>query len=229
MIDLSVDGSIRDRWSGDAILAVVGLQDLADTASSSPQLKAEIKSTISELRAEGEAILDDPVVQRMRATFKAMPDMDPSRYRPASEALIRRCMEKDFIRINPVVDVNNMLSVHFRIPLGIYDLDSVSANCSYRIGYTGENYTTISQAVKNAEGKLVLADSAGVVGSPVSDSGRAIIRRETSRVVVVAYLPFDTSTAEAERINGEIEEAFVRYFGAKPTKRAVVTGYVTPV
>src|SRR3954452_25603211 len=34
MIDFSVEGSIRDRWSGEAILAVVGLQDLADTESS---------------------------------------------------------------------------------------------------------------------------------------------------------------------------------------------------
>jgi DNA/RNA-binding domain of Phe-tRNA-synthetase-like protein len=222
MIELSLDSNVRDRWSGEAVLGLIVLEDLIDTTTTSPQLKAEIKSMISELRAKGTAILDDPVVQRMRATFKAMPDMDPSRYRPASEALIRRCLEKDFVRINPIVDVNNILSIRLRVPLGIYDLDRMSPACSYRTGDAGETYTTISQMIKNADGKLVLADASGIVGSPVSDSGRAAIRKETARVVVIAYLPFDTGTVEAESINAEIEAAFVRHFCAKPTQRVIL-------
>ena len=222
MIQLSLDSSVRDRWAGEAVLGLIVLEDLTDTTTTSPHLKAEIKSTISELRAKGSAVLDDPVVQRMRATFKAMPDMDPSRYRPASEALIRRCVEKDFVRINPIVDVNNVLSIRLRIPLGIYDLDRISLACSYRIGTAGETYSTISQMVKTADGKLVLADASGIVGSPVSDSGRAVIRNETARVAVIAYLPFETGTVEAETINAEIEAAFVRHFRAKPAQRLIL-------
>lgn len=156
MIELTLDRNVRDRWSGEAVLGLIVLEDLLDTTTTSPQLKAEIKSMISDLRAKGTAILDDPVVQRMRATFKAMPDMDPSRYRPASEALIRRCLEKDFVRINPIVDVNNILSIRLRVPLGIYDLDRISPACSYRIGDADETYATISQMVKNADGNWSL-------------------------------------------------------------------------
>jgi len=222
MIELTLDSAVRERWSGEAVLGLVRLEGLADTATAGPQLKAEIKSTIAELRGKGNAILEDPVVQQMRNTFKAMPDMDPSRYRPASESLIRRCLEKDFIRINPVVDVNNVLSIRLRVPLGVYDLDRMASACTYRIGYAGETYATISQMVKNADGKLVLADSSGVIGSPVADSGRAVIRDETTGVAVVAYLPFGTGRGKAENINEEIEAAFVRYFRARPTQRVVL-------
>ena len=222
MIELTLDSGVRDRWSGEVALGLVSLEGLANAATAGPALKAEIKSTISELRAKGNTVLEDPVVQRMRTTFKAMPDMDPSRYRPASESLIRRCLEKDFLRINPIVDVNNLLSIRLRVPLGIYDLERMASACTYRIGHAGETYATISQMVKNADGKLVLADSSGVIGSPVADSGRAIIRNETTRVAVVVYLPFDTATGDAEKMNEEIEAAFVRHFSARAAQRTVL-------
>jgi len=121
----------------------------------------------------------------MRATFRAMPDMDPSRYRPASEALIRRSLDKGLYRIGPLVDVNNLLSIRLRVPIGIYNLDQVvPANWIYRLGYPGESYLSISNQPKNASGKLVVADSGGVIGSPVIDSGRAAIRGEASQILL---------------------------------------------
>lgn len=158
----------------------------------------------------------------MRATFNAMPDMNPSRYRPSSESLIRRCLTKDIAQINPIVDLNNVLSMTLRIPLGVYDARCLHPSCTYRIGHQGETYTTIAQALKNAGGKLVLADPAGVVGSPVTDSGRALIGSETNHVVVIAYVPFETSTAEAEQICVGIEAAFVGAFDGELVQRVVV-------
>ena len=151
----------------------------------------------------------------MRATFRAMPDMDPSRYRPASESLIRRCLDKGLYRIRPLVDVNNLLSIRLRVPIGIYSFDqAVPASWIYRLGYPGESYLTISNQPKSGSGKLVVADSSGVIGSPVADSGRAAIYGEVSRISLIVYFPFYTSKDEAEEMVREVVQAFGQFFNS---------------
>ncbi|HJQ69152.1 MAG TPA: phenylalanine--tRNA ligase beta subunit-related protein [Blastocatellia bacterium] len=138
--------------------------------------------------------------------------MDPTRYRPASEALIRRCLDKDIFRINPLVDTNNLLSIRLQIPLGIYDIDRIEqSEWTYRVGREGESYLTISNQEKSASGKLVIADLEGVIGSPVADSGRAAIGSESKNILVIAYLPFDTGNEEAEGHLDLIESTFTNY------------------
>jgi len=227
MINLTIDPEVRNRWSGAAVLGILEMQNLKTTPLPST-FKQEVATCLSEIRAKGEAVFDEPAIRRMRATFKAMPDMDPTRYRPASEALIRRFLTKDFFRINPIVDINNLLSVRSRVPLGVYDGERLHSACTYRTGAPGESYMTISEASKSAEGKLVLADPAGVVGSPVSDSGRAIIRDDTSHAVMIAYLPFDTSIDDAYHLCEMFEAEFLRYLGGESLQRVVMTSDASP-
>jgi len=159
----------------------------------------------------------------MRDTFRAMPDMDPGRHRPASEALIRRCLEKDLFRIKPLVDVNNPLSMRLRLPLGIYDLTELgSATWTYRLGFAGERYLTISQQPKSADGKLVLADNQGVIGSPIADSGRAPIRDRVGRVGVIAFLPFGFARDLAAQVASEIERSFERFFQPEAAESRII-------
>lgn len=152
-----------------------------------------------------------------------MPDMDPARYRPSSEALIRRFLEQGFFRINPFVDFNNLLSARLQLPLGIYDLDRVPASrWTYRIGRDGETYQTFSQQPKNAEGKLVIADEAGIFGDPVADSGRASISAQTTHLAVVAYLPLDASNTEGEAAAAEIKSTFMEQFRAASATSQII-------
>lgn len=213
MIDITIDKSVRELWIGDAFLAVVHVSRLIANQGQEHKLETLIHSVLSELCTVGPDALADPMVQRMRSTFRAMPEMDPARYRPASESLIRRCLDKGLFRISPLVDTNNILSVQLRIPLGIYCLDeNTMAKWVYRIGYSEETYITISGQVKSAEGKLVIADHEGVIGSPVADSGRAAIKESSDNVSVVAYLPLEMTLREADLIVQAIESAFISIF-----------------
>jgi DNA/RNA-binding domain of Phe-tRNA-synthetase-like protein len=83
---------------------------------------------------------------------------------------------------------------------------------TYRIGYHEESYLTLSGQVKSAQGKLVVADQEGVIGSPVAYSSRAAIIGEPDNVMVIAYLPLETTTREVEHIVREIESAFTSIF-----------------
>ncbi|MBI5867139.1 MAG: hypothetical protein HZB43_02420 [candidate division Zixibacteria bacterium] len=183
----------------------------------------EVRGLEAELKTLGKDVLLEGRVQAMRTMFRAMPDMDPTRYRPSSEALVRRFSDSGFFRINPLVDTNNLLSARLRIPLGIYDLGRLPQSpWVYRIGHHGESYQTFSGQPKNAAGKLVLADSEGVFGSPVADSGRASISPETRHVAVVGYLPLDIAAEEADRVAGVIEDGFNRYFNPVSKERQVI-------
>jgi DNA/RNA-binding domain of Phe-tRNA-synthetase-like protein len=209
MLEINVADAVKLRWSGEVALAVCQLDGCDNVTSLGSRFDAEHAEVVDQLRVQGKSLLEEERPKRMRATFRAMLDMDPSRYRPASEALIRRCLEKGLFRINPLVDVNNLTSVKLRMPLGIYDLARVpSCSWVYRLGNVGETYKTLSGQEKNADGKLVLADMHGVVGSPVVDSGRAAVHPETSRVAVIAFLPCGTSRSEGAQVAEQIEHAF---------------------
>lgn len=191
--------------------------------ASESELAGEVRALEAELKAAGKEMLQESRVQAMRTMFWAMPDMDPTRYRPSSEALLRRFSDSGFFRINPLVDTNNLLSAQLRIPLGIYDLGRLPESpWVFRIGHAGESYLTFSGQPKNAEGKLVIADRDGVFGSPVADSGRASISVETRHFVIVGYLPFEIATDEADQIACVIEHGFSRHFKTVSQERQVI-------
>ena len=224
MIELKIDASVLKAWSGETILASFFMGEYNKNQTDKKRITEIIDSEISNLKKKGNAIHENPSILRMRRTFRAMPNMDPLRYRPASEALIRRCLNKGFFQINPLVDINNLLSIRFRVPLGIYDIDKVaSTSWTYRIGLPSEDYYTISKHSKKAEGKLVLADSVGIIGSPITDSGRANISEETNRVLVVIFLPFEATQSEPEQIVSNVEGLFYALFSPKEARCQIIS------
>src|SRR5262245_1178345 len=75
---------------------------------------AELRQRAGErARAEWslETLSADPTVAAVRSLFRAA-GCDPTRYRPSSEALLRRLLKgEELPEIHPFVDLNNCLSV----------------------------------------------------------------------------------------------------------------------
>ncbi len=68
-------------------------------------------------RYEGSALTDDPTVTALRKLFRRA-GTDPTRYRPSSEALLRRLVKgEDLPLIHPFVDINNCLVRRARSPV----------------------------------------------------------------------------------------------------------------
>ncbi len=135
-----------------------------------------------------ESLSQDKIIKLVREMFKAF-GTDPTKYRPSAEAMIRRIIkDKGLYRINNVIDINNLVSVRYRVPIGVYDLAAVNGHMAYiDIGSEGEKYTGITGREYNAEGKPVLKDSSGIFGSPIADSGRTMIKDSTDSLLVVFY------------------------------------------
>ena len=115
---------------------------------------------------------------------------DPTRYRPSSEALLRRVLKgQGLYQINTAVDVNNLCSLEFLLPMCIYDLRNVKGQIRVRIGEPGEEYPGIGRQVFQAAHKVIIADDAGIMGSTVSDSERTKVTTTTTDILMAIYAP----------------------------------------
>lgn len=112
---------------------------------------------------------------------------DPSRYRPASEALIRRMLlGKQLYQRDTLVDLVNLASIAFGYSIGGFDADKFEGDTlTLGVGKAGEPYEGIGRGNINIEGLPVYRDSLGGVGTPTSDNERTKMMSDTSHLVVL--------------------------------------------
>ena len=125
-------------------------------------------------------------IQATRRVYKAC-GKDPSRYRPASEQLIRRMLQgKELYQIDTLVDLINLASIRYGYSIGGFDADKfVGDTLTLGIGRAGEPYEGIGRGMLNIEGLPVYRDQLGGVGTPTSDNERTKITLDTRHLVVL--------------------------------------------
>lgn len=112
---------------------------------------------------------------------------DPSRYRPASEALIRRMLQgKKLYQIDTLVDLVNLASIAYGYSIGGFDADKFEGETlTLSVGKAGEPYEGIGRGMINIEGLPVYRDEKGGVGTPTSDNERTKMELKTTHLVVL--------------------------------------------
>lgn len=154
----------------------------------SEELWQEIDAFSVRYRAEltTESLKQLPAIEATRRVYRAC-GKDPSRYRPASEALIRRMLQgKELYRVNTLVDVINLASIKFGYSIGGFDAAKfVGDGLTLGIGRAGEPYEGIGRGTLNIEGLPVYRDAEGGVGTPTSDHERTKITLSTTHLAVL--------------------------------------------
>lgn len=133
-----------------------------------------------------ESLKDLPSIAATRRVYKAC-GKDPSRYRPASEQLIRRMLQgKDLYQIDTLVDLVNVASIAYGYSIGGFDADKfVGDTLTLGVGREGEPYEGIGRGMLNIAGLPVYRDTKGGVGTPTSDNERTKMTLETTHLVVL--------------------------------------------
>jgi DNA/RNA-binding domain of Phe-tRNA-synthetase-like protein len=149
---------------------------------------------------------DIPGAAETRALFHRL-DIDPTKHRPSSEALLRRVLQgKGLPEVNAVVDVCNLCSLEHQLPFGLYDRAVVQGPVHVRVGRDGEGYPGIRKQRVHLGGRLLLADQVGAFGAPTSDSERTSVTPETTGLLLVAFGPAerggDQMIAALEHVSG---------------------------
>jgi len=173
-----------------------------DDCDVSGVLAGEMERARGEHRIE--TLAEEPVVAGMRRLFRAA-GCDPTRYRPASEALLRRVLKGgDLPAIHPFVDVNNCLSLRLAVPCCVMAEGSFEPPFVVRAGMEGEEYESLRGALSLAK-RPILVDVIGPCDTPISGSRRVMIQPDTRQVSLVAYLPAgEVSVAQASQALDDI-------------------------
>lgn len=133
-----------------------------------------------------DTLKDISAIAATRRVYKAC-GKDPSRYRPSSEALIRRVLQgKQLYQIDTLVDLINLASITYGYSIGGFDAEKFSGDTlSLGVGREGEPYEGIGRGMLNIAGLPVYRDAIGGVGTPTSDNERTKMGLATRRLVAL--------------------------------------------
>lgn len=189
-----------------------------------PVLVAEVDGYCAELRAkygDGKSA-EVPGAADARTLYKAL-GLDPTKYRPSSEALLRRALKGEALyRINTLVDALNLSSLRFQLPFGLYDLARVEPPVVLRKGTAGESYEGIRKGPVHVEGRPVLVDAQGPFGNPTSDSARTMITLDAKTALVVAYAPAGYGSPRLGQVLDGTALTLTRHCSGHETQRQIL-------
>ncbi|MFY9802679.1 MAG: phenylalanine--tRNA ligase beta subunit-related protein [Candidatus Acidiferrales bacterium] len=200
-------------------LGVIEADDVR-VVSVEPDLAKLMDEVCSRKRREFkvESLAESEPVRAVRAMFRGW-GMDPSKYRPSSEALLRRVVQgKGLYRVSNVVDIGNLGSIETGWPYGCYDRSKINAPISLRHGAPSESYEGIGKQTWHLEGRPVLADPQGPFGSPISDSTRSMITDSASQVMIVVYAPARAPESSLNTAITRLRDRLAQYAGASVTR-----------
>jgi len=145
--------------------------------------KIKTKYTLKKLK-------NNEMIRKYRDFYWHYLNIDPTKTRPSSEALIRRILaNKPIPNINDIVDLNNWVSIDTLVPLGAYDLDILKTPLILRSSKEGEKFIPIGGSKKVMKGnEIVLADDNCIIFHeyPHRDSEICKIRLKTKKILIVA-------------------------------------------
>lgn len=154
----------------------------------SPELWKEIHALEDKFRNEltTESLKELSGIAATRRVYKAC-GKDPSRYRPASEQLIRRMLQgKELYQIDTLVDLVNLASIAYGYSIGGFDADKfVGDTLTLGVGKEEEPYEGIGRGMLNIAGLPVYRDAIGGVGTPTSDNERTKMTLQTTHLMVL--------------------------------------------
>lgn len=197
----------------------------AAVSDSPKMLQGRINYFVESYRLEQDAsrLTDIEGIREWRACFKRL-GIDPSRYRPSSEALIRRLLQGNaFFWINSAVDINNFFSVLHALPFGIYDQDLLEGDVMCRLGLADDVYEGLNGREVHMEGKLLLADRQSAFGSPIVDSKRTCVTENSRNLMQVIFFHEELATNQKEEILGSVGRMFTEINGGELTKSTILS------
>ena len=181
-----------------------------------PELWDEINALCEDYRTRFTtvSIKEMAAIEATRRVYRAC-GKDPSRYRPAAEALIRRVVQgKELYQIDTLVDLINLASMKYGYSIGGFDADKfVGDTLALGVGEPGEPYEGIGRGMLNIEGMPVYRDQKGGVGTPTSDNERTKIDITTTHVLVLIN-GYDGNTETVSANADFVKSLLERYAGA---------------
>lgn len=152
------------------------------------QLKPEIAGKIK-AAYNLDNVKDDPGFRAYRDFFWSV-GIDPTKTRPASEALVRRILAgKPLPTINTAVDAYNLVSALHGVPIAAFDADLLHGGLTMRFAREGEAFQGIGmkEPVQLKPNQVILCDPAEIIAIyPYRDSDSTRVTLATKNIYIVS-------------------------------------------
>ncbi len=187
---------------------------------------------VAEQQAVLERLGDTPLSEvaslaAWRRAFRAF-GVDPTAYRSAAEALLRRLTKQGAIpSINTLVDIGNLVSIRYALPVAMFDLGSISGGLTVRFATGGESFTDLgSGATEQPEpGEVIFIDYAGHVAARRwcwRQSAESASAASTRDVLVTVEGHHDQARADVEAALTDLDALLRSFAAAGSPRRAIV-------
>jgi len=187
-MNLKIDAQLKTRFS-DLTVLTCNVKDVKVEKQNVEleKFKDEITEKVRE-KYELDSVKNLPTFRAYRDFFWRV-GIDPTKNRPAAEALIRRILRGRTIpRINTLVDAYNLASVKTEIALAAFDANKLKGDFLMRFAEKGEKFLGIGmeKLMLLQGGEIVVSDSEKLVAIyPYRDADNTKITEKTKNVILL--------------------------------------------
>src|SRR5438105_13163545 len=201
--------------------SVVGGAILAQGMSNGPTPDSLQAAFQAEQQATLQRIADTPLSQieslaAWRNAFRGF-DVDPTQYRSAAEALLRRLTKKgDIPSINLLVDLGNLVSIRYALPVAVFDTHALQGTVTVHFAGGTERYTTLGQAEVEhpLPGEVVFSDETGLVVARRwcwRQSEQSAAQLDTTRAIITVEAHHTHGHHDIEAALNDLQELLIKY------------------
>jgi DNA/RNA-binding domain of Phe-tRNA-synthetase-like protein len=161
-----------------------------------------------------------PTLAAWRGVFRGF-GVDPTKYRSAAEALLRRLTKQgDLPSIDTLVDLANLVSIRYALPVAVFDQRAISGGTSVRLAHGGEHWSDLgsSRAEHPQPGEVIFVDEEEQVSARRwcwRQSRTSAARGDTSEILVTVEGHHDRAPDDVDRALRDLQSLLGSY--ASPT------------
>ena len=187
-MEIMIVPDLRNRFPDLKVLAF-SVKDVK-VAKRKDELEEFKKLVFDEVRKRYslETVKDVPVFRTFRDFFWKI-GIDPTKNRPAAEALVRRILAgKPIPSINTAADACNLASIKSEVPLATFDEDKIKDRLTMRFALKEESFLGIGmdKPMSLNGGEVVISDSERIVALyPHRDADHSKLTEKTRNVTIL--------------------------------------------
>ena len=200
---------------------VVGGVILAQGMTNGPTPDSLLRTYLAEQQAVKQRIGNTPLSQietlsAWRSAFRAF-NMDPTQYRSAAEALLRRLTKKgDIPSINTLVDIGNLVSIRYALPVAVFDTRPLQGAITVHFADGTERYTTLGQIEEEhpEPGEVVFSDETGLVVARRwcwRQSEQSAAQLDTTGAIITVEAHHTDGRRDIEAALNDLQELLIKY------------------
>ena len=186
---------------------------------------AEQQATLARL---GNTPLSEvPSLNAWRRAFRAF-GVDPTAYRSAAEALLRRLTKQGSLAsINTLVDIGNLVSIRYALPVAVFDRDSITGTLTVRQATGDESFTDLGSGTTEQPepGEVIFIDEAGHVAARRwcwRQSAESASSAATTDVLVTVEGHHASARSDVEAALADLDALLRSFAGATETTMGIV-------